>query len=438
MDQLNSRLSRLVAPNFGLLTYVSEVQLQSVEPDVFIAVAEYQDPKLVSSYSRHMDLTPDDNRQASGAGLDRDSALWSTVGEAVERYASSVVDIENLSYATLNELEGDCLDPRDMILFADWQYEQTNFPFHRFCPDKPFGWVNGYNLTKKCESKLPARFVYLDYVAMYEHESIDNGYSTGLAAGPTIEAAICSGIREVLERDAFSCHFLNKISPPKLDVAANMDKLPKKLQKVLQQPDIEYYLGNITTEFNVPCVMSILKNGDKLGFATGTSCHMKAGLALEKAVVESFHTFNWILDMNRWQEPITQAEHVRSFADHVTYYLDEDRHKDIEFLTHLSTAKPFEVKSDDFDGDGFASKSELDYLVNLLKENGYQIYVADLTTEDISSLGFHVVKVIIPGLQPLYAGHGNQHLDPRRLTKFAKNMGYEVPESFNQTLHAFP
>jgi len=438
MSLLNETLSRLVAPNFGLLTYVSEVQLQAVEPDVFIAVAEYQDPRLVSSYSRHMDLGPNDNRQASGAGLDRESALWSTVGEAVERYASSVVDIENLSYATLNELEGDHLDPRDMILYADWQYELPSFPFHKFCPDKPFGWVKGYNLTKKCDSQLPARFVYLDYVSKYEHEGIDNGYSTGLAAGPSIEAAICSGIREVLERDSFSCYFLNGISPPKLDLEEHWHKFPEKVQKVLQQENIEYFISNITSEFGVPCVMSMLKSGTKLGFSTGTSCHMKGGLALEKAVVESFHTFNWILDINRWQEPITKPEEVRSFADHVTYYLDESRHEDLAFLTNLAPSTPYNIDQSDFESDGFASKSELDELVALLDKHGYEIFVADLTTEDIASLGFHVIKVIIPGLQPLYAGHGNQHLDPRRLTKFAQNMGYEVPESFNQTLHAFP
>ncbi|WP_448548287.1 YcaO-like family protein [Thalassotalea fusca] len=438
MNQLNNILERLVAPNFGLLTYVSEVQLQPVEPDVYIAVAEYQDPKLVSSHTRHMNMGVNDNRQASGAGLDRESALWSTVGEAVERYAASVVDVENLYYASFNELEGEKLDPRDMILFADWQYQLPNFRFHKFCPDKPFGWTKGYNLTKQCDAHLPARFAYLDYVSKYEHEAIDNGYSTGLAAGPTMEAAICSGIREVIERDAFSCYFLNQISPPKIDIDGHLAVMPEKLQKVLKQQHIDYYVSDITTEFNVPCVMSVLKSGTKLGFSTGTSCHMQAGRALEKAVVESFHTFNWILDINRWQEPIEQPEQVRSFADHVSYYLDGSRHQDLAFLTNLAPASQFEIKPQDFEGDGFASKDELNHLVDLLAAHGYEVFVVDLTTEDISSLGFHVIKVIIPGLQPLYAGYGNQHLDPRRLTKFANNMGYQVPESFNQTLHAFP
>lgn len=438
MSQLTDTLSRLVAPNFGLLTYVSEVQLQAVEPEVFIAVAEYQDPRRVSSHTRDMDLGTNDNRQASGAGLDRESALWSTVGEAVERYASSVVDIENLYYANFNELAGDALDPRDMILFADWQYQLPNFPFERFSPDKPFGWIKGYNLTKDCEAHLPARFVYLDYVSKYPHENIDNGYSTGLAAGPTMEAAICSGIREVLERDAFSCYFLNGISPPKIDISTHWSKFPDKLQKVLSQKHIEYYLSNITTEFGVPCVMSMLKSGKKLGFATGTSCHQHAGLALEKAVVESFHTFNWILDINRWQEPIAKAEDIRSFADHVTYYLDPNRHEDLAFLTNLSEPKPIDINTSDFESDGFASKAEMKSMISLLAKHGYEVFVADLTTEDIKSLGFHVIKVIIPGLQPLYAGQGNQHLDPRRLTKFTENMGYETPAEFNQVPHAFP
>ena len=438
MEQLTETLSRLVAPNFGLLTYVSEVQIQATEPDIFVAVAEYQDSIKVSEHTRHLNLQNMDDRQASGAGLDRESALWSTIGEAVERYASSVVDTSNLVYASYNELDGDVLNPDDMILFADWQYEQTNFPFERFDASKPFGWVKGFNLTKNVESHIPARFVYLNYVSRFPHENIDNGYSTGLAAGPTIESAICSGIREVLERDAFSCHFLNGISAPKIAMEPIWDNLPKKLQKAMSLKNIDYSISNITTEFNVPAVMSVLKSGEKLGFSTGTSCHTKAGVALEKAVVESFHTFNWVLDINRWQEPIAKPEDIRSFADHVAYYLDPSRHKDLAFMMDLKPPTTFNVSPDDFTASGFGDKSELNMLVNMLAKHGYQVFAVDLTTDDIDSLGFKVVKVVIPGLQPLYCGYGNQHLDPRRLNKFTENMGYEAPKQFNQTLHAFP
>ncbi|MDP4535125.1 YcaO-like family protein [Alkalimonas collagenimarina] len=438
MDQLNETLSRLVAPNFGLLTYVSEVQIQAAEPDIFVAVAEYQDPIRVSEHTRHMPLGSNDDRQASGAGLDREAALWSTLGEAVERYASSIVDTDNLYYASFDELDGGKLNPRDMILFADWQYDSENFPYARFCENKPYGWVKGYNLSRGEEAHIPARFVYLNYMARYPHEALDNGYSTGLAAGPTMAAALCSGIREILERDAFSCHFLNRISAPKIDLAVIWDDLPGKLQRVLSQSNIDYSISNITSEFGYPVVMSILKSGDKLGFSTGTSCHSKAGLALQKAVVESFHTFNWVLDMNRWQEPLDAPEKVRSFADHVAYYLDPARHQDLQFMTDQKPAVPFHVCLEDFQSSGFADKAELQRMLDVLKAHGYEVFAVDLTTDDIASLGFTVVKVVIPGLQPLYCGHGNQHLDPRRLRQFTEKMGYQAPEQFNTTLHAFP
>ncbi|UJX25253.1 YcaO-like family protein [Pseudoalteromonas sp. CF6-2] len=438
MEQLTDILARLVAPHFGLLTYVSEVQIQATEPNIFVAVAEYQDSIKVSEYTRHLNLKSMDERQASGAGLDRESALWSTIGEAIERYASSVVDTSNLVYASLHELSGNVLDPQDMILFADWQYEQADFPFARFDETKPFGWVKGFNLTKNVESYLPARFVYLNYVSRFQHENIDNGYSTGLAAGPSIESAICSGIREVLERDAFSCYFLNGISAPRIAKELIWDNLPEKLQKAMSVSNIDYSISNITTEFNVPTVMSVLKSGKKLGFSTGTCCHTKAGIALEKAVVESFHTFNWVLDINRWQEPITKPEDIRSFADHVAYYLDSSRHEELDFMMNLKPPTIFSVAPEDFTASAFGDKTELNTLVNMLATHGYQVFVTDLTTDDIDSLGFKVVKVVVPGLQPLYCGYGNQHLDPRRLNKFTENMGYEAPMKFNQTLHAFP
>lgn len=438
MQQLTETLARLVAPNYGLLTYVSEVQLQVPEPDIFIAVAEYQEPRFVSAHTRNLNLPATENRQASGAGLDRESALWSTIGEAVERYAGSMVAGDNLFYATAKELEGDVLLPDQMILFADWQYQQSNFPFVRFDANKPFGWVRGYNLTRKCDASIPAKFVYLDYVMKYRHELIDNGYSTGLAAGPDLTAAICSGIREVVERDAFACHFLNGIAPASIDLAASTAVLPERLNKALSLPHINYTLGDMTTDLGIPAVISLLRCGDKLGISTGTSCHYKAGLALEKAVVESFHTFNWILDINRWHTPIENASDIRSFADHVTYYLNKERQQDLAFLFEPGRTSDFQAKASDFTGSAFAGSIELNQLVQHLAEKGYEIYVVDLTTEDIAQLGFSVVKVIIPGLQPLWAGNGNQHLDPRRLKQFTQNMGYPAPAQYTLVPHAFP
>jgi ribosomal protein S12 methylthiotransferase accessory factor len=438
MQQLTDTLARLVAPNFGLLTYVSEVQLQVPEPDIFIAVAEYQEPRFVSAHTRHLNLPASDNRQASGAGLDRESALWSTIGEAVERYAGSMVAGDNLFYASANELDGDVLSPEQMILFADWQYQQPNFPFVRFDANKPFGWVKGYNLTKKCDANIPAKFVYVDYVMKHRHEMIDNGYSTGLAAGPNMAAAISSGIREVVERDAFACHFLTGIAPAAIDLAANLPQLPPALQKALSLEHINYTLGDMTTDIGIPAAISMLRCGDKLGISTGTSCHFKPGLALEKAVVESFHTFNWILDINRWQAPIHQPSDIRSFADHVTYYLNKERQKDLAFLFEPARRSNFTAQASDFTGPAFAGKEEMNQLVKQLADKGFDIYVVDLTTDDIAQLGFNVVKVIIPGLQPLWAGHGNQHLDPRRLTQFTQNMGYPTPAQYNLVPHAFP
>jgi ribosomal protein S12 methylthiotransferase accessory factor YcaO len=73
-------------------------------------------------------------------------------------------------------------------------------------------------------------------------------------------------------------------------------------------------------------------------------------------------------------------------------------------------------------------------LARRLSEHGYETYWLDITTADIAGLGLRVVKVFVPGLQPLYCGMAPT--DRARLDKVAHRMGvsrdtlYTVPHPF--------
>src|SRR6185436_12697817 len=52
-----------------------------------------------------------------------------------------------------------------------------------------------------------------------------------------------------------------------------------------------------------------------------------------------------------------------------------------------------------------------------------EAYAVDLTTPDVRDLGFHVARVIAPGLQPLHGNHAWPHLGGPRLRRLRDALG---------------
>ena len=71
---------------------------------------------------------------------------------------------------------------------------------------------------------------------------------------------------------------------------------------------------------------------------------------------------------------------------------------------------------------------------------GLEVIVVDLTTSDVEGLGFKVVKVLIPGMQPIDFGPW-QRLGGPRLYEVPARLGYSAasgPQELNLFPHPFP
>jgi ribosomal protein S12 methylthiotransferase accessory factor len=85
------------------------------------------------------------------------------------------------------------------------------------------------------------------------------------------------------------------------------------------------------------------------------------------------------------------------------------------------------------------SKDDVYRCVDILRKNGLEVIVVDITTDDIKETPFKVVKVLIPGLQQLNGDHNYPFLGGHRLKEAPKKMGYAVKEGeYNKLPHPFP
>jgi ribosomal protein S12 methylthiotransferase accessory factor len=73
--------------------------------------------------------------------------------------------------------------------------------------------------------------------------------------------------------------------------------------------------------------------------------------------------------------------------------------------------------------------------------NGYEIMVVDLTSDDVRTCGYCVIKVMIPLLQSMEGDHTHQQLGGKRIYEVPRKLGYSVKsdiESLNPYPHPYP
>lgn len=173
--------------------------------------------------------------------------------------------------------------------------------------------------------------------------------------------------------------------------------------------------------------------------AFGSGCRPDADRALRKAMVESVHCRMYIKSLIR-DQPHWRAgwrfRNVTSFETHARFYSSHPEHRralDAWWNSARTTAWPLRAKEE-------FTNSDVHSLVADLTRLGHEVLLADLTTLDVRALGLRVVRVLVPGLQPLHGRHGWPHLGGTRLRKLSEVFGPEVrtPRRWNPFPHPCP
>ena len=85
-----------------------------------------------------------------------------------------------------------------------------------------------------------------------------------------------------------------------------------------------------------------------------------------------------------------------------------------------------------------SDEAQIHKVLSMFKDKGYNVLFKDLTTPDVSELGFYSIKVFIPqliqmsGVYPLYF-HGG-----KRLYEVPKIMGYHSHDYDNLNIYPHP
>ena len=347
-----------------------------------------------------------------GKGLTVSGAVLSAVGEAIERYSASLTDPERIVWKRLEELDGEYLDPHACGLYTDAQYERSDFPYVRIDHNTSYPWVLGSWADSRKPVWVPAIFALLS-IELRKEQLICQGTSNGLAASTDHDDAALRAILELIERDAFMAAWLTACP----GVRVELDSIDPLLRNVLEGIEalgatVEIYtLPTSVIGTTVLCLA--LGDGDQYpGVTIGLGSDLQPELAIRQAVLELGQTGPYLRRMMRTKTLATTNDPscVREMLDHAAYYFPAERASAFDSLRTGKTS----VRLGDLDG---VTNRSLNDCVSALNQVDVRIALIDVTSTDVATGPFHVMRAVSPDLQPIWYGYGLERNPTERIRK---------------------
>ncbi len=419
------------SPRIGIVTYITEAEIGLGDPDVFVAAATGPDMEV-------MGLHTDASVVGSGAGLSWDEARGAALGECLERYCSAFVREESLTYGSYDDLVRCGLsahEPGDWALFDPGQ----RVPYPAFTNDQRLAWVSGEDIASRTRVMVPACFAQLSSSPLLNvgaTRSVGPSVSTGCACADAPGTAQLRGLCELIERDAFMIVWRNALSVPRVEIDP-ASQLNEVFQSRFARPGIEYMLWHTTLDLGVPSFFGLLldKRGPRPRMVVGGAANPDAARAALKTLCELIQGLSW-LDHTGFadEEPVSDFAEIRTFMDRARLYSSAHLMEAFSFL--LDTRDRVSLSS--LESEGQSSAVELDRLVGKLIGLGYRPVVVDLTTPDVAACGYHVNRVVVPGLETMDGDHRLQMLGGPRWRTVPRQVGFDRPAVVTEPCNPFP
>lgn len=401
---------QLVSPLTGV---IHSLQLTSPAQPA-LASAELANHRFAS-------FVPPGQHLCGGKGFAPEEALRSALGEAAERYSASSWDARQIRHARAADLPGPALDPSALVLFAPEQY--AHLPFAPYTGANVLGWAHWRALAGGGELFVPALATFLPYQPRAPEENLFPNTSNGLAAGPTLAAAVLGAACEVLERDAFMAMWLHRLPCQRTDPQSHPDAEITAFCAAEKRRGVSTFLFRLPTDH--PChvflALGLSESPNEPAAAVGLGASLHAAEAARKAVLEAAQvrvSLQQVLRMPGMQARAAALARtpqlVATLEDHALLYARREALGALDFLLERPLT-PYAWPP--------APADELAALVAHLRASGDELLFHNLSPPDLAALGIYTARAIVPGYQPIDFGWGGTRLGGTRMFELPQRLG---------------
>jgi ribosomal protein S12 methylthiotransferase accessory factor len=405
----------IVNPRVGLVRSTQRLGRGSLEPTP---------PYIAQATLAHFDYRKASHavRTGTGRGATEEEAMLTAIGEAMERYCAAQPPRSTFVRSSYEAVRTNAIPPADFGLYSQRQYEQREVVFPRWDPSLEISWVWAQRLADRGRVLVPTSLVYLDYVGNYEETYFCAGTSNGLAAGATLEAAVVSGLLELLERDAYLTTWLHRL-PAREIVLQAVEERTRQVVECYRRHGVVARAFLLKSEFSAHTVLAaLIGSPDGPAVVTGLGCGLDVHEALWRAVSEASQGHPGLVARcveTNYAPHLKCYEDVRELEDHAAFFFPSERLRELDFL--LKGSERFQLDSPLAPVD--PKPEQLSRLVDDIVRSGYEPLFVDLTTPDLVDFPIRVVRVLVAGLQPMHFGFGQERLGCERLYRVPRLLG---------------
>jgi ribosomal protein S12 methylthiotransferase accessory factor len=417
-------LADLISSRVGIIRALNRRPKSDDEPAV---------PVIYDALLAHYDFRRGDSseRGACGKGFTDEEAMLGAIGEAVEHYCASHPALKSVRRMAASSLDGDWIGPREFVLFSERQYQDRRLPFNRWKPEDETPWILAREMPSGKPVWVPAALVYLNYRGEQREDHLCAPTSSGLAAGPTLEAAFHKAVVELLERDAFLITWLNRLPVPEIDWSAERGPVAE-IRFAFEAAGTEIRSFLLATDLPVSAVMAVAldRTGSGPAAVVGLGCDTDPEQALRKALFE----VGQIYELLRRRHAEGKADRLNSYADvgtleeHAAYFLRADHLHEFGFLLHHGRTVALRD----------VNRHEPSALLDAIAARGYRTFCFDLTTPDLTPYPIRVARALVTQTQPIQFGCDRQPLGGRRLYELPRILGYTDADTTEESLNPCP
>ncbi|MBQ4847100.1 TOMM precursor leader peptide-binding protein [Pseudoalteromonas sp. MMG005] len=390
VSETHDKLQKLVSPISGLLTHCHTESSSEKGVNQIYRSGFFQVPRRPLSFDSKTPL-PVFWYSSMGKGITPMQSKVSALSEGIERLASQYQGDEPTHLATPPKNSDKYILPQQLSPFSDAQYQHFSsksnaqhnlYSIQPYDGDTPLHWSPVWSLVTHKQCFVPTSFCY-DHCP-FEDQKYSRFYHNGGAAGNTLEEALLQGFLEIIERDAIAIWWYNQVPRNSVCLKGINNELSLQLSNTLEQ-HCDYWVLNITTDFNVPVFAAVAHNKITEQFSLGFGCHIDPTIAIHRALTELCQIFE------------IRHNHTAPFD------FDEITNKDFLFPLQYSAESTNEIRrpynSDICD--------DIQHLLDCAKSLTLDVLVLNYTRPDMC---LHTVKVIIPGTCHLFPYFASERL----------------------------
>lgn len=289
------------------------------------------------------------------------------------------------------------------VHFSDEQIEKKKTFLEKVRKGSYRCWPS-YSYLEKKSVAVPAQLVFLSDKFSNEVSIAPEQITTGTALGAkSTDDAFSRGLMEIIERDAFITSYLTK---RKINEVVGFTDKTQKILEYLDRYRLETHIFDITSDINTATFMSITL--DRTGMGPAVTVGLRSGYDYEQTIIESLlesiqsrSTSRLLSELEGENKILTESE-ITSMEARCSYWAPVEK---ISYLKFWLKGSP-KLKFDDLPK--YASSHE--ETLKRLETMNYHIFLAEISTPEISNADFEVSKVIVPELHPLYLDERAKYL----------------------------